>query len=141
MDADDLAEATAEFDRELVISQSRALSPGERGTWREVRRKPGRPRRGAGAKVISVSVERGLLSKSDATASRLGISRAALIERGLRLVLARLEDSRESAALAANARFVEIVERSGASGRQEGARGLDEVRARVSPARSRSPRK
>ena len=42
----------------------------------------------AGVKVISVSVERGLLSKSDALASRLGISRAALIERGLRLVLA-----------------------------------------------------
>jgi hypothetical protein len=88
MSAEELAAATAEFDREMAISQSRALTPSERRTWQEVRRKPGRPRRGAGVKVISVSVERGLLSKSDALASRLGISRAALIDRGLRLVLA-----------------------------------------------------
>jgi hypothetical protein len=88
MDADELRAATSDFDREMVISQSRALTAGERRTWQAGRRKPGRPRRGAGVKVISVSVERGLLSKSDAMASRLGVSRAALIERGLRLVLA-----------------------------------------------------
>lgn len=88
MNAEELAAATAEFDREMVISQSRALASSERRTWQEARRKPGRPRRGAGVKVISVSVERGLLSRSDALASRLGVSRAALIERGLRLVLA-----------------------------------------------------
>lgn len=87
MNADQLDAATGEFDREMAVSESRALTSGERRAWQEVRRKPGRPRRGAGIKVISVSVERGLLSKSDALASRLGISRAALIERGLRLVL------------------------------------------------------
>ena len=38
-------------------------------------------------KVISVSVERGLLARSDALARDLGISRASLIERGLRAVL------------------------------------------------------
>lgn len=38
--------------------------------------------------MISVSVERGLLARSDALARTLGISRAALIERGLRVVLA-----------------------------------------------------
>jgi len=92
MDAEELAKATAEFDREMVISQSRDLNPGERRTWQKARRKPGRPRRGAGVKVVSVSVERGLLSRSDALASRLGISRAALIERGLRLVLAGVAD-------------------------------------------------
>lgn len=88
MSAEELAAATAEFDQEMVISRSRALTSDERRAWQEARRKPGRPRRGAGVKVISVSVERGLLSKSDALALRLGISRAALIERGLRLVLA-----------------------------------------------------
>jgi hypothetical protein len=90
MTVEELAAATAEFDREMAISRSRALTPSERRTWQEARRKPGRPRRGAGVKVISVSVERGLLSKSDALASRLGISRAALIEHGLRLVLTGL---------------------------------------------------
>jgi hypothetical protein len=88
MTADELSAATAEFDREMLISHSRALTSRERRAWQEVRRKPGRPRRGAGVKVISVSVERGLLSRSDALASRLRISRAALIERGLRLILA-----------------------------------------------------
>ena len=96
MTAQELAAATAEFDQEMVASRSRALTPGERRTWQEARRKPGRPRRGAGAKVISVSVERGLLSKSDALASSLGISRAALIERGLRLVLAGTIPKRHS---------------------------------------------
>jgi hypothetical protein len=42
---------------------------------------------GGGVKVISVSVERGLLARSDALARDLGISRASLIERGLRAVL------------------------------------------------------
>jgi len=56
--------------------------------WGLVRRKPGRPRRGKGAKVICVSVERELLSRSDNLAKHLGLSRAALIERGLRAVLA-----------------------------------------------------
>ncbi len=88
MTADELAVATAEFDREMVVSRSRALTQAERRKWKEARRKPGRPRRGAGVKVISVSVERGLLARSDALARSLGISRAALIERGLKVVLA-----------------------------------------------------
>ncbi len=38
-------------------------------------------------KVVSVSVERRLLAESDALAKRLGISRAALVERGLEAVI------------------------------------------------------
>ena len=88
MNADELAAATAGFDREMVVSRSRALTQAERRKWQEARRRPGRPKRGAGVKVISVSVERGLLARSDALARSLGISRAALIERGLKVVLA-----------------------------------------------------
>jgi hypothetical protein len=88
MNVDELAAATAEFDREMIASTSRALTPAERQTWEEARRKPGRPKKGAGVKVISVSVQRGLLARSDALARSLGVSRAALIERGLRVVLA-----------------------------------------------------
>jgi hypothetical protein len=88
MKTDELAAATAEFDREMVVSKSRPLTAAERRTWEAARRKPGRPRRGAGVKVISVSVERGLLTRSDALARTLGISRAALIERGLKHLLA-----------------------------------------------------
>ncbi len=88
MKTEEIAAATAEFDREMVVSRSRALTAAERRTWEAARRKPGRPKRGAGVKVISVSVERGLLTRSDALARSLGISRAALIERGLRHLLA-----------------------------------------------------
>lgn len=82
-----LLEATKEFDRELVVRESRPMSAAEREAWAKARRKPGRPRRGAGVKVISVSVERELLSRADSLANALGVSRAALIERGLRAVL------------------------------------------------------
>ena len=84
---DDLRKATEQFDRERAIDRSRPLTAPERKAWEKARRKPGRPRRGAGVKVISVSVERGLLARSDALARTLGISRASLIERGLRAVL------------------------------------------------------
>jgi predicted transcriptional regulator len=47
-----------------------------------------RPRRGRGAKVISVRLEQDLLARFDALAKSLGISRALLIERGLKAVLA-----------------------------------------------------
>lgn len=72
---------------EMVVDKSRPLTAAQRKAWETARRKPGRPRRGAGAKVISVSVERRLLARSDALAKELGVSRASLIERGLRAVL------------------------------------------------------
>ena len=86
--ANELARLTAEFDRENVIDEFHALSPAGRRRWANVRRKPGRPRKGRGVKVISVSVERTLLARSDAVARRMGVTRAGLIERGLKAVLA-----------------------------------------------------
>ncbi len=87
MTAVELDRATREFDREWIADKSRPLVAAERRTWQRVRRKPGRPRRGAGVKVVSVSVERGLLARADAVARQLRVSRAALVERGLRMVL------------------------------------------------------
>lgn len=87
MKPEELRKATRAFDEEMVVDKSRPLTAAELKAWEAARRKPGRPRRGAGAKVISVSVERGLLARSDALARELGVSRASLIERGLRAVL------------------------------------------------------
>ena len=84
----ELARLTAEFDRENVIDEFHALSPVSRRRWANVRRKPGRPRKGRGVKVISVSVERTLLARSDAVARRMGVTRTGLIERGLKAILA-----------------------------------------------------
>jgi len=87
MTLEELRAATKAFDEEMVVAKSRPLSAAERKAWETARRKPGRPRRGAGVKVVSVSVERELLARSDALARNLGISRASLIELGLRAVL------------------------------------------------------
>lgn len=86
--ADDLERLTAEFDRENAVDEFHALSPASRRRWTNVKRKPGRPRKGRGVKVISVSVERTLLARSDAVARRMGVTRAGLIERGLKAILA-----------------------------------------------------
>jgi len=88
MDAHQLAEATTRYDREMVIEEFKPPSAAARGRWERARRKRGRPQRGKGAKVISVSVEKELLSRSDNLAKNLGLSRASLIERGLKAVLA-----------------------------------------------------
>ena len=80
MKPEELREATKAFDEEMVVDKSLPLTAAERKAWETARRKPGRPRRGGGAKVISVSVERGLLARSDALAKKLGLSRASLIE-------------------------------------------------------------
>jgi Tfp pilus assembly protein PilF len=87
MKADQLNEATAAYGREMAIDAFRPLTKAERARWDRARRNPGRPRRGKGVKVISVSVEQDLLAESDRLARRLGMSRARLIERGLRVML------------------------------------------------------
>ena len=78
----------AEFDRELVADTFGEPTSEQRKRWANAKRRRGRPRRGKGAKVISITVERTLLARSDALAARLGVSRAGLVERGLRAVLA-----------------------------------------------------
>ncbi len=87
MRPEELREATKAFDEEMIVDKSRPLTAAQQKNWQAAHRKPGRPRRGAGVKVISVSVERNLLARSDSLARHLGISRAALVERGLRAVL------------------------------------------------------
>lgn len=89
MKTDELAEATAAYGREMAIDEFRPLTRSARIRWEKARRNPGRPRRGKGVKVISVSVEQDLLMQSDRLARRLGVSRARLIETGLRAILGR----------------------------------------------------
>jgi hypothetical protein len=88
MDTDELAEATAAYGREMAIDGFGPMTKKARERWSRARRRPGRPARGSGAKAISVSVEQDLLDRSDRLARELGVSRARLIEHGLRIVLA-----------------------------------------------------
>lgn len=82
-----LARHTAEFDAEMVADEFAPPPPADRARWDKARRKPGRPRRGQGCKVISVSVERELLARTDALAKNMGLTRAGLVERGLKAML------------------------------------------------------
>lgn len=88
MSAPELKTVTAEFDREMVRDTFHSLSPKAKADWRKARQKPGRPRQGEGAKMISVTVERSLLAQTDALAKNMGVTRAGLIARGLKAVLA-----------------------------------------------------
>lgn len=83
----ELAEATAEFDQEFIGDTFHELSPEDMAQWERARRKRGRPVRGRGAQTIAVSLERGLLARSDRLAKRLGVTRSALIAQGLETVL------------------------------------------------------
>jgi hypothetical protein len=79
--------ATAQFDKEFVIDQSRAPTLEETRQWQRAKRKRGRPKQGQGAKIISVSIERELLRKTDRLAKKLHTQRTKLIARGLEAIL------------------------------------------------------
>ena len=77
-------------DREFSRKETRPLTAAERAAWkkfRERRRLRGRPKVGQGAKVVSVTIEGGLLKRADALAKREGVSRAKVVARGLELLL------------------------------------------------------
>jgi hypothetical protein len=114
MDTHELAEATAAYGREMAIDNFGPVTKGARERWDRARQRPGRPTRGRGARAISVSVEQDLLDRSDRLARDLGVSRARLIEHGLRIVLANRGE------------FVRVAER------------LGEPRRRVARKRSKS---
>lgn len=91
MNTEELAKATSEFDEEFVADRFGEPDEAARDKLDRAKRKPGRPVRGAGAKPISVTVEKSILARADALASKLGITRAQLIERALAEELARAE--------------------------------------------------
>lgn len=87
MTAKELAAATAQFDNELVIDRSREPTPEERQQWKRAKQKRGRPKEGQGVQIISVSIEKGLLKKTDRLAKKLHTQRTKLIARGLEAIL------------------------------------------------------
>jgi hypothetical protein len=88
MSGKELAAATEEFDKEMVVDEFRPPTSESRARFERARRKRGRPPQGEGAQAISVTVERRLLAETDALARDLGMTRAGVIARGLRAMLA-----------------------------------------------------
>ena len=87
MNTRELAKATAAFDKELTIDRSRELTDEEKTQWRRARRKVGRPKAGKGVQEISVSIEKGLLTRADRLARKLQLPRTQLIALGLETLL------------------------------------------------------
>lgn len=83
----ELRAATKEFDDPAYQPPAQQLTAEDRGQQRRARNKGGRPRKGLGARTISLTVEKRLLARSDAYAKKLGISRAELVERGLNAIV------------------------------------------------------
>ena len=75
------------FDRKIPLSKTRPLTDAEWAQEKKAKKKMGRPKIGQRAKLISVTVEKGLLSRADAYARTQGLKRAELIALGLALAL------------------------------------------------------
>jgi hypothetical protein len=79
--------AVAEFDRPFSVEDFGRPSSAAKAQLRRAKRKGGRPRIGRGAKRVLVTIERGLLSRTDRFAKAHGLSRAQLVARGLETYL------------------------------------------------------
>jgi hypothetical protein len=90
MSRSELDEIAAEFDREFVADTFGPPPPEILARLRRMKKR-GRPRVGAGSQAISVTVEKTLLRRIDQVARRRRTTRAQLIGRGLRAVLAAEE--------------------------------------------------
>jgi len=89
MDARELDEEAAKFDQEFIAQTARPLTAKERIRDRRASRKRGRPRVGGGARRVLVTIEASLLRRSDVYADKHGLTRSALIARGLQEVLGK----------------------------------------------------
>jgi len=87
MNTRELAEATRDLDGDLPEDMFKPLSPEMRARWERMKRKRGRPPIGEGSKVISLSIEKSLLQRSDNFAKKEGLTRAQLFARALENLL------------------------------------------------------
>jgi tRNA U34 5-methylaminomethyl-2-thiouridine-forming methyltransferase MnmC len=88
MAAAELAKATEDFNREGTILRTSSLNRKMRNRWAKAGKR-GRPRMGKGSKRVLISMEKGLLQRTDELARRRGIARSELIAEGLETILAK----------------------------------------------------
>ncbi len=72
----------------ITWEDSRPLTAKERRQWEAMKRGPGRPKKGSGVSVISLSVENDLLKTVDAFAKARGLNRSEFFSRGAKVMLA-----------------------------------------------------
>ena len=90
MNAEELANATAKYDRPWKGRglPGKPLTAADRVKHRRAGL-GGRPRIGQGAKIVPVSIERGLLKAVNDFAKRHNLKRSQMVAQGLRLVMQR----------------------------------------------------
>ena len=73
---------------EEMLARSTPLTPRQRRNLRKARRLQGRPKHGKhGTKIVSVTVEKGLLKLADSYAKRHGLKRSELVDISLRATI------------------------------------------------------
>jgi len=77
----------ASFEKGIDPREWHPLTPAQRKQWTRIKRKIGRPRVGKGAKIVPISIERGLLQEADSFAKRHKLKRSQMVAQGLRLVM------------------------------------------------------
>lgn len=96
MSAEELAEATKEFDRPIPARKLKPLTKEERARWERSKAKPSASvfvvdHAGGGAEAVIVKLDEGLLRRCDEYARKHKLSRSELIEKSLRSVLSFVE--------------------------------------------------
>ena len=76
-----------EYENGIDPTDWHPLTAAQRKQWARIKRKAGRPRIGKGAKIVPVSIERGLLKEADSFAKRHKLKRSQMVAEGLRLVM------------------------------------------------------
>jgi hypothetical protein len=79
----------APFEKGTGPKDWRPLTAAQRRQWTRIKRKAGRPMVGKGAKIVPVSIERGLLKQVDSFAKQHKLKRSQMVAQGLRLVMKR----------------------------------------------------
>jgi hypothetical protein len=85
----------ARFDKPLPLGPDglpgKPLTPAMQARWDKIQKRlrRGRPVIGGGAKVLSVSIESGLLKKADGFAKRHKMNRSQMVAEALRLLVQR----------------------------------------------------
>jgi len=88
MNQQELAEATAEFDEEFVMDKFGPAPPEELARLEAARCKGPLAKKDRDVQMITIGLQKELLARADALAKKLGLSRADLIARGVKAVLA-----------------------------------------------------
>src|SRR5579884_1040214 len=82
MTPDEKEEVYREVNREIPASELRPLNAAERKRWNSFKKRLGRPKVGKGARLVTVSMERGRAEQIDEFLRRHGLGRSALFARG-----------------------------------------------------------